>query len=181
MLQKCCIQYASKFGKLSSGHKTGKGQFSFQSPKKCNAKACSNYQTIALISHATKVMFKILQARLQQYMNRKLTDVQAGLWKGRGTRYQIAETCWNIEKSRELQKTSASLTMLKPLTVWIITNCGKFLKRWEYQTILHVSWETCMWVKKQQLKPYTEQLTGSKLGKEYVKVVYWHSAYLTYM
>ena len=71
--------------------------------------------------------------------------------------------------------------MLKPLTVWITTNYGKYLKRWEYQTTLPASWETCMQVKKQQLELNMEQLTGSKLGKEYVKTVYCHPAYLTYM
>ena len=85
-------------------------------------------------------MFKILQAKLQQYMNRELSDVQAGFRKGRGTRDQIANICWIIEKASEFQKTSTSvsLTMLKPLTVWITTNCGKFLKRWEYQATLPV-------------------------------------------
>ena len=72
MLLKCCTQYASKFGKLNSGHRTGKGQFSFQSQKNRNAEECSNYRTIALISHASKVMLKILQVRLQQYVNQKL-------------------------------------------------------------------------------------------------------------
>ena len=104
MLWKCCTQYASKFGKLSSGHRTGKGQFSFQSQKKGNAKECSNYRTIALISHASKVMLKILQARLQQYMNRQLPNVQAGFRRGRGTRDQIANICWIMEKAREFQK-----------------------------------------------------------------------------
>ena len=87
MLLKCCTQYTSKFGKLSSGCKTGKGQFSFQSQRKAMPK---NAQTIALISHASKVILKILQARLQQYMNRELPDVQAGFRKGRGTRDLIA-------------------------------------------------------------------------------------------
>ena len=102
MLGKCCTQYASKFGKLSSGHRTAKGQFSFQSQKD-NAK-CSNYYTIALISHASKVILKILQARFQQYMNCEIPDVQAGFRKGRGTRDQIANICWIIEKAREFQK-----------------------------------------------------------------------------
>ena len=73
-------------------------------PKKGNAKECSNYHTIALISHASKVMLKILQARLQQYMNRELPDVQSGFRKGRGTRGQIANICWIVEKAREFQK-----------------------------------------------------------------------------
>ena len=98
-------------------------------PKKGNAKECSNYYTIALISHASKVMLKILQARLQQYVNHELPDVQSGFRKGRGTRDQIANICWIIEKAREFQKKtsiSALLTMPKPLTVWITINCGKF-------------------------------------------------------
>ena len=96
-------------------------------PKKGNAKECSNYRTIALISHTSKVMLKILQARLQQYVNYELPDVQAGFRKGRGTRNQIANILWIIKKAREFQtSTYALLTMPKPLTVWITTNCGKF-------------------------------------------------------
>ena len=95
------------------------------------------YRTIALISHASKVMLKILQARLQQYMKHELPDVQAGFRKGRGIRDQIVNIYWIIEKASNFQKktsTSALLTIPKPLTVWITTNCGKFLKRWEFQT-----------------------------------------------
>ena len=119
-------------------------------PKKGNAKECSNYYTIALISHASKVMLKIVQARLQQYVNCEHPDVQAGFRKTRGTRDQIANIRWIIEKARVPEKTftSASLTMLKPLIVWIVTNCGKFLKRWEYQTTWPASWEICMQVRK---------------------------------
>src|SRR5574341_553199 len=97
-------------------------------PKKGNAKECSNYRTIALISHASKVMLKILQARLQQYVNREIPDVQAGFRKGRGTRDQIANIRWIMEKSREFQKNIyfCLLTMPKPLTVWLTINCGKF-------------------------------------------------------
>ena len=100
------------------------------------AKECSNYCTIALISHASKVMLKILQARLQQYMNHEIPDVQAGFRKGRGTRDQIANIRWITEKKESSRKTSISalLTMPKPLTVWITINCGKFFKSWEYQT-----------------------------------------------
>ena len=164
MLWKCCTQYPSKFGKLISVHRTRKGQSSFQSPKKGNAKECSNYHTVALTSHASKVMLKIFQGRLQQYVNCEFPDVQAGFRKGRGTRYQIVNICWIIEKSRGLQKksTSALLTKRKPLTVWITMNCGKFLKRWEYQTTWPASWEICMQVKKQQLELDMEQQTGSK-------------------
>ena len=97
-------------------------------PKKGNAKEDSNYCTTALISQTSKVMLKILQARLQQYVNCELPDVQAGLRKGRGTRDQIANIHWIVEKGRELRKASISalLTMPKPLTVWITINCGKF-------------------------------------------------------
>ena len=141
MLWKCCSQYASKFGKLSSGHRIGKVSF-HSNPKKGNAKECSNYHRIALISHssvlawripgigepggllsmglhrvghdwsdlaaatahASKVMLKILQARFQQYVNNELPDVQAEFIKGRGTRYQIANIHWIMEKTREFQK-----------------------------------------------------------------------------
>ena len=106
-------------------------------PQKGNAKESSNYHTIALISHASKVMLKILQARLQQYVNCKLPDVQACFRKGRGTRDQIANIRWIIEKKeKSSRKTSISalLTMPKPLTLWITITCGKFWKRWEYQT-----------------------------------------------
>ena len=104
-------------------------------PKKGNAKECSNYSTIALISHASKVMLKILQARLQQYVNHELSDIQAGFRKGRGTRDQIANIAGSLKKQESSRKTStfASLTTLKPLTVWITTNRGKFFKRWEYR------------------------------------------------
>ena len=100
----CSTQYASKFGKLSSGHRTGKGHFSFQSLKKGNAKECSSYHTVVLISHASKVLLKILQARLQQCMNWELPDVQTGFWRGRETRDQIANICWILEKASKFQK-----------------------------------------------------------------------------
>ena len=97
-------------------------------PKKDNAKECSNYRTVALISHASKVMLKILQARLQQYLNHELPDVQAGFRKGRGIRDQIANSIGSSKKQESSRKTSTSalLTTLKPLTVWTTTNSGKF-------------------------------------------------------
>ena len=127
-------------------------------PKKGNAKECSNYCTIALISHTTKVMLKILQARLQQYVNHELPDVQARFRKGRGTRDQIGNICWIIAKAREFQK-NIYFCFIDYVKVWITTNCGKFSKRWEYQSTLPAS---CMQVKKQQLEPDMEQQTGSK-------------------
>ena len=108
--------------------------------KKGNAKECSNHCTIALISHASKVMLKILQARLQKYMNHELPVVQAGFRKGRGTRDQIANICWIIKKAREFQKIiySCFIDYAKAF-VWITTNYGKFFKRWGYQTTLPTS------------------------------------------
>ena len=124
----CCTQYESKFGKFSSGHRTGKGQFSFQSQRMAMPK---NAQTTAQLysSHTlVKLMLKILQARLQQDVNCELPDVQAGFRKGRRTRDQIANICWIIKMQESSIKTfiSALLTMPKPLTVWITINCGKF-------------------------------------------------------
>ena len=151
---------------------TGLEKVSFHSnPKERQCEECSNYHTTALISHTSKVMLKIPQARLQQYMNLELPDVQAVFRKGRGIRDQIANIHWITGKAREFQKisTSALLTKPKPLTVWITANCGKFLMRWEYQTILPASWEISVKVKKQQLELDMEQWTGSKLGKEYIK------------
>ena len=104
MLWRCCTQYASKFGKLSSGHSTGKGQFSLQSLRKEMPKNAQTTATIALISHTSKVMLKILRAKLQQYINCELPDVQAGFRKGRRTRDQIANIRWIIKNTRELQK-----------------------------------------------------------------------------
>ena len=114
-------------------------------------------------------MFKILQARLQQYVNQELPDVQAGFRKDLGTRDQIANNFWIIKKAREFRKkTSVStlLTMPKPLTVWITINCEKFWKRWEYQTTWLASWETCMQVRKKQLELDVEQQTGSKYERQ---------------
>ena len=146
-------------------------------PKKGNAKKCSNYHTIALISHASKVMLKILQTRLQKYMNWELPDVQAGFRKDRGTRDQIANIRWIIKKPENCRKTSASLTTPKPLSVWITTNFGKFLKSWEYQTILLFSWENYAG-EEVTVRSIHGLLTGSKLEKEYFKGVYCHPAYL---
>ena len=105
-------------------------------PEKGNAKECSNYCTIAFISHVSKVMLKILQAKLQQCVNHELPDVQAEYGIGRRTRDQIANICWIIKKPREFQKNIyfCFIVYAKAFTVWITTDCGKFLKRWEYQT-----------------------------------------------
>ena len=122
MLWTCCTQYASKLGKLSSGHRTGKDRSVFiPIPKKSNAKECSNYHTNALISHASKVMLKILQARLQQYVNHELSDVQAGFRQGGGTRNQIANIHWIIKKSERVPEKHLLLPCWLCQSLWL---CG---------------------------------------------------------
>ena len=133
MLSKCYTQYASKFGKLSSGHRIEKVSF-HSNPKEGTTKECSNYCTIALISHASKVMLKILQARLQQYVNHELPDVQAGFRKGRGNREQIANIHWIIEQATEFQKNNnfCFTGYAKAFDCVDHRNSRKFFKRWDY-------------------------------------------------
>ena len=150
---------------------------------KGNAKECSNYRTIALISHASKVMLKIHQARLQQYVNCELPGVQAGFRKGRGTRDQIANIRWIIEKARQFQRNiyfcfidyAKAFDCVDHNKLW---NILKEIGIPDHRTCLG---ETCMQVKKQQLELDMEQWTGSKLRKEHIKIVYCPPAYLTYM
>ena len=124
----------------------------------------------------------ILQVRFQQYVNLEIPDVQDGFRKGRGTRDQIANIRWIIEKAGEFQKNIYfCFTDYAKAFVWITTNCGKFFRRWEYQSTLPASWEICMLVKKQQLELDMEQQTGSKWVKEYIKAVYCLPAYLNYI
>ena len=113
-----------------------KGSVFILIPKKYNAKEWSNYHTVALISHASKVMLKILQARLQQYVNHELPDVLAGFRKGRGNEIKLPTSTGSSKKLQSSRKisTSSVLNMPKSFTVWIIANCGKFFKIWEYQT-----------------------------------------------
>ena len=149
MLSKCCTQYASKFGKLSSGHVLEKCQFSFQSQRK----AVFKLPHIALISRASKVMPKILQARLQQYMNWELPHVQAEFRKGRGTRDQIANIQWIMEKAREFQK-NICFCFIDYAKAF---DCADHNKLWKILKEMgisdHLTWDTCMQVKKQQLEP----------------------------
>ena len=151
--------------------------------KKGNVKECSNYCTIALISHASKVMLKILQVRLQQYVNCELPDVQAGYRKGRGTRDQVANICWIIEKGREFQ-TNIQFCFIDYAKAF---DCVDHKKLWKILREMGIPDHlTCLQrnlyaIKKQQLELDTEQQTGSKLGKEYIKAVYCHPAYLTCM
>ena len=135
----------------------------------------------ALISLTSKVMFKILQANgSSSTWTRNFQMYKLGLEKtGTEIKLQTFVGSWRKQRSSKNTSTSASLTVLKPLTVWITTKCGEFLQKWEYQTMLPVSRETCMQVRKQQLEPNMEWLTSSKLGKEYDKAVYHHPACLT--
>ena len=146
-------------------------------------KNVSNYRTVALISHTSKVMLKIHQARLQQYMKWELPDVQAGFRKGRETRDQIANICWIIKKAPEFQENIyfCFIDYAKAFDCVDHNKLGKFFKRWEYQTTLPASWKICMQAKKQQLELDMEQQAGSKFGKEYIKAVCCHPAYLTYV
>ena len=124
-------------------------------PKKGNAKECSNYHTIALISHTSKVMLKILQAGLQQYVNWELPDVQAGFRKGRGFRDQIANICWIIEKATEFQKNICFIDCTKAFNC-VDHNKLENSSSWKYQTTLPASCEICMEIKKQQLEALIE-------------------------
>ena len=142
---KCYTKYASKSGKLSSGHRTGKGELSFQSLRKTMPK---NAQTTTQL-HSSHRLAKQCSKIFQQYVNHEFPDVQAGFRKGRGTRNQIANICWITEKAKEFQNIYFCFTDYTKASVWITTNRGKFFKRWEYQTTLPASWEICMQVKKQ--------------------------------
>ena len=128
-------------------------------------------------------MLKILQARLQQYLNHELPDVQAGFRKGRITRDQITNICWIIKKAREFQKNIyfCFIDYTKAFDCVDHNKLWKILQKRRIQTTWPASWEVCMQVRKQQLELDMEQQTGSKLGKEYVKAVYFHPAYLTSM
>ena len=134
------------------------------SPKKGNAKECSSYSTIALILHTSEVMLKNLQARLQQYVNLNFQMFKLVFKKAEEPEINLPTSAGSLKKQESSRKTSFSalLTMPKPLTVWSTINCGKFWKRWEYQTTWPASWETCMQVRKQQLEVDMEQDTGSK-------------------
>ena len=149
----------------NSAMATGLENVSFHSnPKETNVKECSNYHTIVLISHTSKVILKTLQARIQQYINHELPDIQAGFTKGRGTRYQIANKRWIIEKARQFQKNiyfcftdyAKAFDSVGHNKLW------KILQEMWIPDHLPASWEICMQVEKQQLELDMEQQTGSK-------------------
>ena len=182
MLWKCCNQYASKFGKLSSGHRTGKGQFAFQSQIKAMAK---NAQTTAHLHSSHMLPRKCSKFSKPGFNSMRTMNFQMfklDLPKTKEPEIKLP-TFFGSSKQESSRKASTSvlLTTPKPLTVWTTTNCGKFLKRWEYQTNSSASWEICMQAKKQQWELDIDQQTGSKLGKKYVQAIYCHPPYLTYM
>ena len=164
MLWKCCTQYVSKFGKLSSGHKTGKGQFSFQSQRKAMPK---NAQTTAQL-HSSHMLVKECSKFSKPGFNSMWTMnfqmYKLVLEKAEQPEIKLPTSAGSSKKQESSRKTfiSALLTMPKPLTVWITINCGKFYKRWEYQHTWPASWETYMQVRKQQLELDMEQQIDSK-------------------
>ena len=134
MPSRFCIYYVSKSGRPSSGHRTGKGRSSSHFPRRVVPKNVLIIRQLALISHASMLMLKILHARLQHYVNQELPDVQPGFREVQGTRDQIANSCRIIEKAREFQKNIylCFINYTKAFDLWIIINCGKLLKRWKY-------------------------------------------------
>ena len=164
MLWKCCSQYASKFGKLSSGHRVGKGQFSFQSQRKAMPK---NVQTTAQLhlSHTpAKWCSKFSKPGFNNMWTMNCQMFKLDLQKAEEPEIKLPTSTGSLKKQESSRKTSTSalLTMPKTLTMWITTNCGKSFKRAEYQTVLPASWEICIQVKNQQLELDMEQQTGSK-------------------
>ena len=163
MLRQCCTQYASKFGKLSSGQDWKRSVF-IPIPKKHNAKECSNYCTIALISHTSKVMLKILQPGFTNMWTRNFQMFRLVLEKAEEPEIKLPTSTGSSKKQDSSRKTliSALLTIPKPLTVWTTTNCGKFFKRWEYQNTWPVPWEICRQVKKQQNRAWNNRLVSNR-------------------
>ena len=183
MLCKCCTQCANKFRKLSSGHKPGKCQFSFQSQRKAMPKNVQTTTQLHSSSHVSNVILKILQARLQQYVNHEIPDVQAGFRKDRGTRDQIANICWIIEKVSEFQKNIYFCFIYHAK----IFDCMDHNKLWKILQETGIPDHLICLLRnlyagqEATVRTGHEQQTGSKLGKEYIKAVYCQPAYLTYM
>ena len=160
ILLKCCTQYASKFRRLITGHRTGKRWVFTPTPKKGNAKECSNYHTIAFISHASKVILKISKPDFTSIwtVNFQMFKLILENAEEPEIKFPTSTGSFKTQESSRKTSTSALLTMPKPLTVWIKTNCGKFFKRWGYQTTLSASWEIYMQVKKTQNRTWNNRL-----------------------
>ena len=164
MLWKCCTQYASTFGKLSSGHRTGKGQFSFQSQRKAMPKNVQNTTQLHSSHMLAKWCSKFYKPGFHSMWTMNFQMFKLDLEKAEKPEIKLPTSVGSSKKQENSRKTSISalLTMPKPLTVWITINCRRFWKRWAYQTTWPASWETCMQVRKQQLELNVEQQTGSK-------------------
>ena len=163
MLWKCCTQYANNW-KAQQWPQDWKRSVFIPVPKKGNAKECSNYCTIALISHSRKLMLKFCKLGFNSTWPKNFQMCKLDSEKAEEPEIKLPTSAGSLKKQESSRKTSTSalLTTPKPSTVWITTNCGKFFKRWEYQTTWPASWETCMQVRKQQLELDMEQQTGSK-------------------
>ena len=182
MLWKCCTQYASKFGKCNSSHRTGKGQFSFQSLRKAIAK---NAQTTAHLHSSptlAKKFSKFSKSGFKSTWTMNFQMFKLVLEKVEEPEIKLPASVGSSKKQESSRKHLLLLYWICQ-SLWLCGSqqTGKFFKRWEYQTTIPASWEICMQVNKQQLEQDMEQQTGSKLGKEYVKAVYCHPAYLTSM
>ena len=169
MLWKCYTQHASKFGKLSSGHRTGKGQFSLQSQRRAmpkNVWTTTQLYSFHMPARSCSKSFKLV------FSSTWTENFQFSSWIEKRQRKERSNCQHPLDhrKSKRIPEKHLLLTILKPLIVWITTNCRKFLKSWEYQTTSPASWETCVQFKKQQLELVTEEWTGSKLGKEYINL-----------
>ena len=180
MLLKCCTQYVSKFGKLISGHRTGERSIFISIPTKDNVKECFNYCATAPISNASKVMLKILQARLQQYLSQELPDVQAGFQRGIGIRDQITNIHWILEKASEFQRNIyfCFFDYTKTFDYVDHNKLCEILKEMRVPDHLTCLWRN-LYPDQEVTESDMEQWTGSKLGKEYIKAVYCHPTYLT--
>ena len=163
MLLKCCTQYASKFGKLSSGHRTGKGQFSFQSQRREMPNKVQTLTQLHSFHMLANWCWKILQARPSTVCEIRTSRCTSWIYKKQRNQKSNCQHPLDHRKSKGVPEKHLFLllTMPKPLTVWITINCGKFWKRWEYQTTWPASWETYMQVRKQQLELDIDQQTGT--------------------
>ena len=166
MLWKCCTQYVSKF--RNSAVATGLEKVSFHfKPKKGNTKECSNYRTIELISHVSKIMLKSFKLGFNSMWTKNFQMYKLDLEKAEKPEIKLPTSARSVKKQESSTKTSifALLNMPNLLTVWITTNCGIFLMRWEYQTTLLAAWETCMQVRKQHLEPDMDPMDWFRIGK----------------
>ena len=164
MLWKCCTQYASKSGKLSSGHRTGKVQFSFQSQRRARSKNVQTTTQLHLFCTLAQWCSKFSKLSFNSTWTENFQMYKLDLVKAEEPEIKLPTSIGSSKKQETSRKTptSALLTMPKSLTAWLTTNCGKFFKRWEYQTTWPAFWEIYMQVKRQQLELDMEQQTGSK-------------------